>query len=91
MIKFYETREEMLEAFKKSVALRKVWEDLTSGRMTFEDFKKQLQHSNNGGMIQISLSNINLRAEYHVTSPENGLFVFTTVQGKTYKIGFIQD
>lgn len=40
MIKFYETREEMLEAFKKSVALRKVWEDLTSGRMTFEDFKK---------------------------------------------------
>jgi hypothetical protein len=41
MIKFYETREEMLEAFKKSVALRKVWEDLTSGRMTFEDFKKQ--------------------------------------------------
>ena len=41
MIKFYETHEEMLEAFKKSVALRKVWEDLTSGRMTFEDFKKQ--------------------------------------------------
>lgn len=42
-------------------------------------------------MIQISLSNINLRAAYHVTSPENGQFVFTTDQGKTYKIGFIQD
>ena len=42
-------------------------------------------------MIQISLSNINLRAAYHVTSPDNGQFVFTTDQGKTYKIGFIQD
>lgn len=41
MIKVYETKEEKLAAFKKSVALRKVWEDLTSGRMSFEDFKRQ--------------------------------------------------
>lgn len=41
MFKVYKTREEKLEAFKKSVALRKVWDDLTSGRMTFEEFKAQ--------------------------------------------------
>lgn len=41
MIKVYESKEEKLMAFKKSIALRKVWEDLTSGRMSFEEFKRQ--------------------------------------------------
>lgn len=41
MIKVYESKEEKLLAFKKSIALRKVWEDLTSGRMSFEEFKRQ--------------------------------------------------
>ena len=41
MIKVYETKEEKLQAFKKSIGLRKVWEDLTSGRMSFEEFKQQ--------------------------------------------------
>ena len=41
MIKVYETKEEKLQAFKKSIGLRKVWEDLTSGRMSFDEFKRQ--------------------------------------------------
>ena len=41
MIKVYETKEEKLQAFKKSIGLRKVWEDLTSGKMSFEEFKRQ--------------------------------------------------
>ena len=32
MIKVYETKEEKKAAFKRSVGLRKVWEDLTSGK-----------------------------------------------------------
>ena len=42
MIKVYETKEEKKAAFKKkAVRLRKVWEDLTSGKMSFEEFKRQ--------------------------------------------------
>ena len=41
MIKVYETKEEKKAAFKRSVGLRKVWEDLTSGKMSFEEFKRQ--------------------------------------------------
>lgn len=41
MIKVYESKEEKLMAFKKSVGLRKVWEDLTSGNMSFDEFKRQ--------------------------------------------------
>lgn len=41
MIKVYETKEEKKAAFMRSVGLRKVWEDLTSGKMTFEEFKRQ--------------------------------------------------
>lgn len=41
MIKVYETKEEKLQAFKKSIGLRRVWEDLTSGKMSFEEFKRQ--------------------------------------------------
>lgn len=41
MIKVYETKEEKKAAFKRSVGLRKVWEDLTSGNMSIEDFKRQ--------------------------------------------------
>ena len=39
MIKVYETKEEKKAAFKRSVGLRKVWEDLTSG--SFDEFKRQ--------------------------------------------------
>ena len=41
MIKVYETKEEKKAAFMRSVGLRKVWEDLTSGKMSFEEFKRQ--------------------------------------------------
>lgn len=41
MIKVYETTEEKKAAFMRSVALRKVWQDLTSGKMSFEEFKRQ--------------------------------------------------
>lgn len=41
MIKVYETKEEKKAAFKRSVGLRKVWEDLTSGKMSFDEFKRQ--------------------------------------------------
>jgi hypothetical protein len=41
MIKVYETKEEKMAAFKRSVGLRKVWEDLTSGKMSFDEFKRQ--------------------------------------------------
>ena len=41
MIKVYESKEEKLMAFKKSIDLHKVWEDLTSGKMSFEEFKRQ--------------------------------------------------
>ena len=41
MIKVYETKEVKKAAFKRSVGLRKVWEDLTSGKMSFEEFKRQ--------------------------------------------------
>ena len=41
MIKVYETKEEKKVAFMCSVGLRKVWEDLTSGNMSIEDFKRQ--------------------------------------------------
>lgn len=41
MIKVYETKEEKKAAFKRAVNLRKVWEDLTSGKMSFDEFKRQ--------------------------------------------------
>ena len=41
MIKVYETKEEKKAAFMRSVGLRKVWQDLTSGKMSFEEFKRQ--------------------------------------------------
>ena len=41
MIKVYETKEEKKAAFKRSIGLRKVWEDLTSGKMSFDEFKRQ--------------------------------------------------
>ena len=41
MIKVYETKEEKTMAFKRSVSLHKVWKDLTSGKMSFEEFKRQ--------------------------------------------------
>ena len=41
MIKVYETKEEKQAAFMRSVSLRKVWEDLTSGKMSYEEFKRQ--------------------------------------------------
>ena len=41
MIKVYETKEEKMAAFKRSIGLRKVWEDLTSGKMSFDEFKRQ--------------------------------------------------
>jgi len=41
MIKVYETKEEKMAAFKRSVGLRKVWEDLTSGKMSLDEFKRQ--------------------------------------------------
>lgn len=41
MIKVYETKEEKKAAFMQSVGLRKVWEDLTSGKMSFDEFKRQ--------------------------------------------------
>ena len=41
MIKVYETKEEKKAAFMRSVGLRKVWKDLTSGKMSFEEFKRQ--------------------------------------------------
>lgn len=41
MIKVYETKEEKQAAFMRSVGLRKVWEDLTSGKMSYEEFKRQ--------------------------------------------------
>lgn len=47
MIKVYETVEEKKEALKRSLGLRKVWEDLTSGKMSFEDFKRQGYHTVN--------------------------------------------
>lgn len=41
MIKVYKTIEEKKAAFKRSVGLRKVWEDMTSGKMSFKEFKRQ--------------------------------------------------
>jgi hypothetical protein len=41
MVKVYESKEEMAAAFKKSASLRKVWKDLTSGKMSFDDFERQ--------------------------------------------------
>ena len=41
MIKVYESKEEKKAAFMRSVGLRKVWQDLTSGKMSFEEFKRQ--------------------------------------------------
>lgn len=41
MIKVYETKEEKKAAFKHSIGLRKVWEDLTSGNMSIDEFKRQ--------------------------------------------------
>ena len=41
MIKVYETKEEKMAAFKRSIGLHKVWEDLTSDNMSIEDFKRQ--------------------------------------------------
>lgn len=41
MIKVYETKEEKKAAFKRSIGLHKVWEDLTSGNMSIEDFMRQ--------------------------------------------------
>ena len=49
MIKVYETKEEKKAAFKRSVGLRKVWEDLTSGRLT--------SLNDRGTILSISLSN----------------------------------
>ena len=41
MIKLYETKEEKVAAFKRSLGLRKVWNDLTSGKMSMEEFQRQ--------------------------------------------------
>ena len=41
MIMVYENKEEKMAAFRRSVGLRKVWSDLTSGKMSFEEFKRQ--------------------------------------------------
>lgn len=41
MIKNYETQEEMRVAFAKSLGLRKVWNDLVKGNMSFDEFKRQ--------------------------------------------------
>lgn len=40
-IKDYNTKEEALAAFKKSVELRRVWNDLVEGRMTREEFERK--------------------------------------------------
>ena len=41
MIKVYETTEEKKAAFKKAVELRSVWQNLVSGKISFEEFKQQ--------------------------------------------------
>ena len=41
MIKVYETKEEKKAVFKQSIGLRKVWESLTFGELSFDEFKRQ--------------------------------------------------
>ena len=52
MIKVYETKEEKKAAFKRSVGLRKVWEDLTSGKMG-ERYSGKIFPQKKSGMVLV--------------------------------------